>query len=388
MDVTETFWAAVDRAETALQRRAARRPPEATSQGQDAPGTGRRSFAADSLESLRKLVGAQETIAQVAEAYATFTYSTSSASARGLTDRERDAFDARLASVVGDERAKVDALRNAVQAMGAARPDSALAHQQAAVHRLYEILQNITKASGELQLLRLRHTTSSRTALYASAADDGSDAHKTHAREQDEARIARLVKEAQQSTSFDPDADDDLDIKMYNAQNRALRHRRRKRVIEEEPQEDQDRRSPEVNHANDVDTARHDSRAALGLDVADASDHEDVMEQAPDQALMQALESEQTALQSRLDSELEAVKKAETQMNEFSQMLSFFNDKIVEQSEFVDNIFKDVQTSTIFMDMSTEQLLSAKSHSSNFRRNVILFFAIASGLLLLLDAMD
>mmetsp|Transcript_20326 Transcript_20326/g.39913 ORF Transcript_20326/g.39913 Transcript_20326/m.39913 type:complete len:335 (+) Transcript_20326:70-1074(+) len=334
MDASGRFLAAVERAETALNRRAARRQ---TSQATTpAPG----SFVTETCDTLRKLQSARKTVQGVAEAYSTFV-STQSGGPRGLTDEERDAFDSKMSALVASERARVDSVREDLVALGPARPGSLLAHRQAVVQHLYELLQEVTKASGELQLLRLRHTSTSRKALFA---NDG---------KAQDAKIGQLVKEAQKN-----------DRAKADPSHEGLR-RRRMNVTESKTSS---RVNSEYNaYESDLD-----------------SDEDDVF----DEGMMHELQTEQTALRARLERELEAVKQAEQQMNEFSQLLSLFNEKIVEQSESVNNIFKDVQTSTNYMDSATDQLHSAKNHNSNFRKYVIIFFAVASILLLILDAMD
>mmetsp|Transcript_43170 Transcript_43170/g.69217 ORF Transcript_43170/g.69217 Transcript_43170/m.69217 type:complete len:308 (-) Transcript_43170:4935-5858(-) len=268
-----------------------------------------------------KLQGTKQVIGDVVGSYSEFGSYVGGSNVKGLTDEERDAFDGKIGRILSEERGKIDSLRDGVVELGSAREGSLVAHRQMVVQHLYEFVQEITKMTGELQLLRMRQTVSAKKTLYAS--------------EQRDAVIEDLVENEQKL----PDA----------FSQEGLRNRKN-RFIEEEQ------------------------------DDVDLSDVDDVF--------LAELQTEQAALKNQLEEEMEGVKQAEKQMHEFSQLLSLFNDKVMEQSESISNIFNDVQKSTNLMDSATDQLFSAKEHGSSFRKYVVIFFVVASGLLLLLDAMD
>jgi len=284
------------------------------------------AFNEVSREVLKRLQSTQTTVLDLVDAYGSFD------EGKGFSDEKRDAFDAKLAEVVKTERVKVDGLRDAVSRLGLATSGSFLEHKHVVVEVLYQRLQILTKLIGGLQLLRMRHTLAAKKSLYSSSTGGGVD----------EQLIESLVRNAQEETET---------------------VRRRKK----EP----------VNKTSEGYSTNFDDE--LGSDEeGDSFDAETV----------QMLESEQVALRARLQREVEEVKQAERQMGEFSELLTVFNDKVAEQSESVSNIFAEVEKSTDYMRKATDQLHQAKQHNSSFRFYVLIFFAIASGLLLLYDRMD
>jgi len=123
---------------------------------------------------------------------------------------------------------------------------------------------------------------------------------------------------------------------------------------------------------------RHNIKSVVSDDDSDEYDEE----------FENKLKSEQIALKSRLDEELEGAKQAEKQMHELSHLMSIFNDKIMEQTELVSNMYSDVKDGTRHMDSAKGQLEQAREYNSSFRYYVVLFFVIATLLLLIYDRMD
>lgn len=294
-----------------------------------------------------RLAQARAEVVRSAEAYA----GGSAGAGTGLSESERDAFDARVDVLLRDEAAAIERVRHAAGGGAAASValvgGSLLAHKQQVVAILQAAAQELTRLVSEMLQLRMRQAMVAKKALFVAAvgAEDPSRGND------DAARIERLVELEQQR----------------GGRGGGLRQRKAADAAA--------KRAPQPAMPQDDDG--DDGSGGFDLDD-DELDPESI----------KVFEEEQVALKAKLDEELLGVKQLERQMHELSQLVTLFNDKLIEQSDDISHIAEEVRTSTGFMGKATKEIDTAREYGSSYRKYIVAFFAVATALLLVLDRMD
>ncbi len=299
-----------------------------------------------------RLAQTRADVVRCAEAYA----GGSAGADAGLSESERDAFDARVDVQLREEAAAIERVRQAAgggaPAAAASTGSSLLAHKQQVVAILQAAAQELTRLVSELQLLRMRQAMVAKKALFVSAAG----AKDPLRGGEDAARIERLVELEQQRGSHGGG------LRQRRADGAAVKRAQRPAM----PQDDDESVSGNDDGFGDFDL-----------------DDEEL-----DPESIKVFEEEQVALKAKLDEELLGVKQLERQMHELSQLVTVFNEKLVEQSDDISHIAEEVRTSTGFMGKATKEIDTAREYGSSYRKYIVVFFAVASALLLVLDRMD
>jgi hypothetical protein len=296
-----------------------------------------------------RLAQARADVVRSAEAYA----GGSAGAGAGLSESERDAFDARVDVVLRDEAGAIERARQAAGGGAAASVASVggslLAHKQQVVAILQAAAQEMTRLVSEMLQLRMRQAMVAKKALFVAAVG----AEDPSRNSDDAARIERLVELEQQR----------------GGRGGGLRQRKAAGAAA--------KRAPQPAMPQDDDGDDDDGFGGFDLDD-DELDPESI----------QVFEEEQVALKAKLDEELLGVKQIERQMHELSQLVTLFNDKLIEQSDDISHIAQEVRTSTGFMGKATKEIDTAREYGSSYRKYIVAFFAVATALLLVLDRMD
>lgn len=230
----------------------------------------------------------------------------------GMTDRERDEIDDKVGKYLSWVGKQLENLRAAISDadLALAREGSFVAYKHSCIGMMMDETQELSKVSGDLQLLRMKRAVMSRPSLAVRDGDTGFD-----------------------STSV----------------------RKRKKP-------------------NNSDTP------ALVEEHGEDDEFDDLGEE-----LRKELELENLALQSKLEEELSGVIKAEQQLSQISELLNVFNEKLVEQRDYVEFISEQTKKSVQVMDQGNEQLRKTDQRYKNDLR-VFYIFLFASLLLLWLDS--
>ncbi len=243
----------------------------------------------------------------------------------GLSENDKDAFEQKIDAILKEQQENIDSLKKEIPP----KKSDANLHMATVIQYIYDMLQDCKKTSGELTMLRMRQMMASKKTLYV-----------------------------EEYTGINKQVDDWVaEAKVLEEKTYGIRNRKDKK--------------------NGAWSELDDEIDLMGEDIG-----------ALDEETVQTLTQEQRDLESKLDEEIEKVKEAEKTMNEISEMFAFFNQELVDQTRTIANIYDHVESSVDYVDKSTEQLEQVRGYNKSFRRNVIIFFSVATLLLLLLDAMD
>lgn len=283
-------------------------------------------------------------------------YSDVHAGKGGLTDEQRDAFDSRIAHMLDAEQQTIAALKDLAElGPGSTTPaaGSLKAHCHSIIESLTEAKQDLTNIVSEMQMLRMRQTISAKEVLFTQSTTGVLDASLEQLLEQDKLRDLEREKNAKEEQGL----------------------RRRKNASKP--------LNNDSNHNNKKDSWANVPNLLDDWDGGNDSDEDDI-----DEDTMKQLAQEQSTLSAQLHEEMHQAMQAEKQMEEFSELAELFSQKLAEQHGDIISLENDVGESTEFMNQASDQLISAKEHNKSFRKYVIVFFSIATGMLLLMDAMD